>query len=193
MTNSFVIVNEKLRHSAIRCKQTLYFINMDVLAHGLWGGVAFGRKTRWQWRGAAWLGMAPDLLAFGPFFLSQLGSTDWTAFPPYVHQGYNVTHSFVVWGALTAAIWFFRGRFPWILGAWALHILCDIPLHELSFFPTPFLWPFATPMINGVRWSQPVIMIPNYFALFVAYALMIGARYRRQRSDKTIGARDPLR
>src|SRR5687767_16023031 len=86
MTNPFVIVNEKLRHSAMRCKQTLYFINMDVLAHGLWGGVAFGRKTRWQWRGAVWLGMAPDLLAFGPFFLSQLGSTDWSAFPPYVHQ-----------------------------------------------------------------------------------------------------------
>ena len=171
-------------------------MGMDVLAHGLWGGVAFGRETRWHWRGAFLLGMAPDIVAFGPFFLSQLGSTEWRAFPPYVYQAYNITHSFVIWGALAAAIWLARRKFPFVLGAWALHVLFDIPLHELSFFPTPYLWPFETPLVAGVRWAQPGVMIPNYLALIVVYALMIGARYRRQKAevrDKSIGAGDALR
>ena len=174
----------------------LYLFNVDVMAHGLWGGVLFGRKTRWQWRGALLLGMAPDLLAFGPFYLYQWGSTDWQAFPPFVHQSYDVTHSFVVWGLLTAAIWYGRKKFPWILCAWGLHILFDIPLHELSFFPTPYLWPLTTPLVNGLRWSQPVVMLPNYIALVVAYALMLGLRYRRERAElrhKSVGANDAIR
>jgi hypothetical protein len=169
---------------------------MDVLAHGLWGGVLFGRRTRWKWRGAFWLGMAPDLLAFGPFFLAQLGSAEWTAFPPYVHQSYNVTHSLVVWAIFTGAVWYFRKAFPWLLCAWGFHIVCDIPLHQISFFPTPYLWPFATPFVDGMRWAQPALMIPNYIALIIAYALMIGLRYRREKAElrhKTIGAGDALR
>jgi len=140
--------------------------------------------------------MAPDILAFGPFFLSQFGSAEWRAFPRYVHLSYDVTHSLVVWTVLTGAIWIARRKFPWILGAWALHILCDIPLHELAFFPTPYLWPFDTPLVNGVRWAQPAIMLPNYLALVVAYAFMIGLRYRRQKAElehKTVGAGDALR
>ena len=174
----------------------LYLSDVDVLAHGLWGGVLFGRRTRWQWRGAFLLGTAPDLLAFGPFYFAQWGNTNWVMFPPYVHQSYNVTHSFVVWGLLTAAIWYARGKFPWILGAWGLHILFDIPLHALSFFPTPYLWPLSTPLVNGMRWAQPVVMIPNYIALVIAYALMIGLRNRRERAElrhKTVGANDTIR
>jgi hypothetical protein len=155
---------------------------MDVLAHGLWGGVLFGRKTRWQWRGALWLGMAPDIVAFGPFTVSQVFKHDWRAFPPYVYSTYDVTHSLVVWAIVVGTIWFFRKRFPWILCAWGFHIVCDIPLHEISFFPTPYLWPLPTPLVNGVRWAQPVIMIPNYLALAVAYTLLLVVRYRRQKA-----------
>jgi hypothetical protein len=39
-------------------------------------------------------------------------------------------------------------------------------------------------------------MIPNYIALIIAYALMIGLRYRREKAElrhKTIGAGDALR
>jgi hypothetical protein len=158
--------------------------------------VLFGRRTRWQWRGAFLLGAAPDLLAFGPFYLAQWGRTDWINFPPYVHQSYHVTHSLIIWGLLTAAVWFGRKRFPWILGAWGLHILFDIPLHELSFFPTPYLWPVTTPLVNGWRWAQLRIMIPNYIALAVAYTLMLGLRYRREKAElrhKTVGANDAIR
>jgi hypothetical protein len=156
---------------------------MDVLAHGLWGGALFGRKTAWQWRGAFLLGMAPDLVAFGPFVLTQVFKSEWKVFPPYVYSAYDVTHSLVVWGGAVGVVWLLRKRFPWILCAWGLHIVCDIPLHERSFFPTPYLWPLPTPLVDGVRWAQPAVMIPNYLALAVAYALMLVVRYRRQRQE----------
>jgi hypothetical protein len=153
-----------------------YNAAMDVLAHGLWGGVAFGRKSPSQWRLAFIVGMMPDVLAFGPFLLMEWGKVKWMVFPPYVYQSYNVTHSFLVWGALTGLIWFFRKRFPWVMGAWALHILCDMPTHELIFFPTPYLWPLPTPFINGWHWAQPRIMIANYAALLATYLVR---RWRR--------------
>jgi hypothetical protein len=156
---------------------------MDVLAHGLWGGALFGRKTRWQWRWAFLVGMAPDIVAFGPFLVSQALSEQWKAFPPYVYSTYNITHSLVVWAAVAAALWAIRKRFPWILGAWALHVVCDIPLHELSFFPTPYLWPLPTPLVDGVRWAQPSIVFPNYVALAVTYTFLIAWRYRRQKAE----------
>lgn len=144
---------------------------VDVLAHGLWGGALFGHRNEWEWRGAFLLGAAPDVIAFGPFLISQLGSSNWVEFPPYVHQTYNVTHSLVVWAALTAGVWLFRKKFPWILCAWGLHILCDIPLHEITFFPTPYLWPFRTYLVNGVRWAQFWLIISNYAALTLTYAI----------------------
>ena len=162
---------------------------MDVMAHGLWGGVVFGRKSRWQWRGAFLLGMAPDLLAFGPFLLTRIGRSDFRAFPDYVYQSYSITHSLVVWAVVAGAIWSVRRRFPWILGAWGLHALCDIPLHEISFFPTPYLWPLPTPFVNGIRWAQPALIIPNYVLLILAYTLWFGLRYRH----KTIGERHSIR
>jgi len=150
---------------------------MDVLAHGLWGSLFFGRKS-WLWWAASFLiGMAPDLIAFGPYVLSR--PRHWMEFPPYVYQTYNVTHSLLVWGCVTIAVWVVQRRFPWILGAWALHILCDIPLHDISFFPTPYLWPLMTPLIDGVRWAQPAIMIPNYAALVICHAIGFYARKGR--------------
>ena len=149
---------------------------MDVLAHGLWGSALFGHKNEWQWRWAFLLGVAPDVIAFGPFLISQVGSTNWIEFPPYVHQSYNVTHSLVVWAAVTAIVCLFRKKFPWILCAWGLHILCDIPLHEITFFPTPYLWPFNTHLVNGVRWAQLWLMIPNYVALAITYSIWLSRR-----------------
>ena len=162
---------------------------MDVMAHGLWGGVVFGRKTRWQWRTAFLLGMAPDLLAFGPFLLTRIGRSDFRAFPDYVYLSYSITHSLVVWAVVAGAIWSVRRRFPWILGAWGLHAVCDIPLHEISFFPTPDLWPLPTPFVNGIRWAQPALIIPNYVLLTLAYTVWFGLRYRH----KTIGTRQSIR
>ncbi len=153
---------------------------MDVVSHGLWGGVLFGRKSKVQWRVACLLGSGPDIVAFGPFLVSQIGSSAWVKFPPYVHQSYDVTHSLVVWAAVTGIVWILRKSFPWILCPWALHSLCDIPLHSIDFFPTPYLWPFSTPFYNGTSWGRPGFILGNYLALMATYA--VSARLRRRKS-----------
>src|SRR5882724_2292944 len=110
---------------------------MDTLAHGLWGGAAFGQKNN-QWKWAFFLGMCPDLFSFGPFFLTHLGDIgerwahhrmsppDPSIIPPYVYHAYNVTHSLVIWAALFGLAWgatAYRrngvsARAVWPLGAW---------------------------------------------------------------------------
>ncbi len=154
---------------------------MDVLSHGLWGGALFGRKSPWQWRWTFLLGAAPDVIAFGPFMISQFGRRSWIEFPRYVYQTYDVTHSLVVWSAAAAAVWLLRKEFPWIFCAWGFHIVCDLPLHELNFFPTPYLWPLPTPLVNGVHWAQLPVLIPNYIALFTVYVFWLK---RRRRNEK---------
>ncbi len=42
---------------------------MDIFSHGLYGGVAFGRISKRDYITAFLFGIAPDLLAFGTFFL----------------------------------------------------------------------------------------------------------------------------
>ena len=156
---------------------------MDVVAHGLWGGAFFGRKSKAQWRAACLIGSAPDVIAFGPFLISQIGSSSWVNFPPYVHQSYDVTHSLVVWATVTAVVWFLRKSFPWILCPWALHVLCDIPFHSIDFFPTPYLWPLSTPFHNGTPWARPVFILGNYMAIIVVYAAT--AWIRRSKTNAT--------
>jgi hypothetical protein len=58
------------------------------------------------------------------------------------------------------------------LSAWLLHILCDIPTHASSYFPTPFLWPFPTPYVNGIPWFTPWFMAMNYAALSAGYGVL---------------------
>lgn len=83
---------------------------MDIISHGLWGGIALGRSSRKSFRTAFFFGVAPDLFSFGVFFagafavhglefLQGIGRPpDAAQIPAYVYQLYNVTHSFVVFG-----------------------------------------------------------------------------------------------
>jgi membrane-bound metal-dependent hydrolase YbcI (DUF457 family) len=155
---------------------------MDVLAHGLWGGALFCSQGRKKFLGGFLLGMAPDLLSFGVFHAAHpewivhrlagniSGPPALSVLPPYVFHAYNVTHSLVVWALLFFLCWLFLKHPPWILLAWALHIVCDIPTHTTGYFPTPFLWPFPTPFLNGVSWASREFVIANYVCLIVAYA-----------------------
>jgi hypothetical protein len=178
---------------------------MDTLAHGLWGGAAFGRRNRSQWKWAFFLGMCPDLFSFGPFFIThigdigerwahhQFGHPDHRLIPAYVYHAYNVTHSLVVWAALFAlayAVAAYRRngvsasptpsrpnadtpiRTIWPLGAWGLHILCDIPTHSTRFFPTPYLWPLPTPFVNGMPWARGWFMLTNYACIGLTYLII---------------------
>ena len=71
---------------------------MDVFTHGLWGGIAFGRK--YYFIPAVTFGVLPDVLAFGPFlgvtaltrgteYLS--GRPDPAIIPDWVYLVYNTT------------------------------------------------------------------------------------------------------
>ena len=86
--------------------------DMDIIAHGLWGGAAFYRRRWRKFFAAVLIGMAPDLLSFGIFHAMNPG---WISMrlagevsgppalailPPYLFYAYNITHSLVVWGAL---------------------------------------------------------------------------------------------
>ena len=137
--------------------------------------------------------MAPDLFSFGvyhvthPGWLSQrlLGNVSGppalSLLPPYLFHAYNVTHSLVVWAIAFFLFWMLLKRPPWLLGAWALHILCDIPTHIVSYFPTPFLWPLATPFVDGIPWSTPWFMAVNYASLLIVYCWLV-FYFRRQRN-----------
>jgi membrane-bound metal-dependent hydrolase YbcI (DUF457 family) len=90
-----------------------------------------------------------------------------------VFHAYNVTHSLVVWVVVFCLLWQFLKKPPWLLAAWLLHILCDIPTHATSYFPTPFLWPFRTPFVNGIPWSTPWFMVVNYTTMLLVYGFLL--------------------
>ena len=157
---------------------------MDVIAHGLWGGAGFYCGGRKKFFAGVLLGMMPDLLSFGVFHVMHpgwitmrlageiSGPPALTILPPYVFHAYNLTHSLVVWAATFLLLWLAAKKPPWLLGAWLLHIVCDIPTHTERYFPTPFLWPFPTPFVDGIPWSTPWLMLANYATMIIVYSAL---------------------
>jgi hypothetical protein len=157
---------------------------MDVIAHGLWGGAVFYPRGRRQFVPAILIGMAPDLLSFGVFHVMHpgwltmrlageiSGPPALALLPSYVFHAYNLTHSVIVWAVAFLLLWQINKRPPWLLTAWLLHILCDIPTHGTDYFPTPFLWPLPTPFVDGITWSTRWFMAANYATMFVVYSVL---------------------
>jgi hypothetical protein len=157
---------------------------MDTVSHGLWGGALFYSSGRKKFLAGLLIGMAPDLLSFGVFHAMHpgwitarlageiSGPPALAILPAYVFHAYNVTHSLVVFAASFCLVWLATRNPPWLLSAWLLHILCDIPTHTESYFPTPFLWPFPTPFVNGIAWSTPWFMILNYASIIIVYCAL---------------------
>ena len=66
-------------------------------------------------------------------------------------------------------IWLVRKK-PFVpMLAWLLHIAIDIPTHSVQFFPTPFLEPISSYVVNGIMWGQPIIFFPNLILLGFGY------------------------
>lgn len=155
---------------------------MDIVSHGLWGGIALGRASRRSFWTAFAIGSAPDLFSFGLVFANSLWvhgldffkglghPPDPALIPAYVHSLYNATHSLVVFAAVFALVWVLRGKPLMELGAWGLHIAVDIFTHSEEFFPTPFLWPLSDLRVDGVPWSDPRIFFGNVLLLAALYA-----------------------
>lgn len=165
---------------------------MDIISHGLWGGIAFGRKNRKNFLISFLIGMASDLLSFGVFNVATwLGLAERVDFrrenidqlfiPQYVHTLYDITHSLAIFFAVFLLVWLIRKKPLWILGAWFLHIIIDIPTHSFQFFPTPFLWPFSNYMVNGISWGEPIIFFPDVIILILLYAIFF---WKKQRDKK---------
>jgi hypothetical protein len=163
---------------------------MDVFSHGLWGGITVGRGSKKSFATAVAIGMAPDVIAFGPFLAAHLLDQGWSFFshlgkrpelssiPEYVHSVYSVTHSFLVFATVFLLVWALRRKPMWEMLAWGLHICMDIPTHGLEFFPTPFLWPLSDFHVDGVPWSRPYIFFPNWGLLIILYGWFIYRKYR---------------
>ena len=153
---------------------------MDIISHGLYGGVSFGRKSKMSYWKAFFFGIMPDLFSFGILFIFSILSftsgpdfslhhPDSTSIPAYVHSLYNITHSLIIASIMIGILWILRGKLLIELFAWPLHILVDIPTHSSEFFPTPFLWPVSPYHFNGVSWGSLYIFLPNIVLLSVLY------------------------
>jgi len=166
---------------------------MDVISHGLWGSLAFGRKSRQSFWLAFSFGVAPDVIAFGPLFVARIfgfdGGFNFESGPPpasqipqYIYSLYSFTHSLIIFAMIFALVWLFMRRPVWELCAWGLHILVDILTHSYQFFPTPFLWPISNFKINSLNWSDPVIFIPDVALLIIAYSWLyiVRRKFRKQ-------------
>ncbi|MCX6779285.1 MAG: metal-dependent hydrolase, partial [Candidatus Magasanikbacteria bacterium] len=155
---------------------------MDIISHGLWGGIAFGRKKRSNFWWAFGFGVMPDLFSFGLLTiftaLGLVSGPDWSngvpsadSVPFFVHRLYDITHSLIIFVVVFVVVWLIRKK-PFLpLWAWGLHILMDIPTHSTNFFPTPFLWPFSEFRVNGISWGNPYIFFPNVIILVLVYIL----------------------
>ncbi|MBI5134389.1 MAG: hypothetical protein HZA81_03330 [Candidatus Taylorbacteria bacterium] len=161
---------------------------MDIISHGLWGGVAFGRKNKRAFWWSALFGISPDLFSFGIFTVANLferggfGRPELSSIPGYVSSLYDLTHSLVVFATVFALAWaVFRKPF-WPMLAWPLHIAVDIFTHSTEFFPTPFLWPLSIYRFDGVSWATPSIFFTNLALIAFAYAMWGIQRLRRRRA-----------
>jgi hypothetical protein len=155
---------------------------MDIVSHGLWGGLALGRRSRRLFFTSFFLSVLPDILAEGVMFSLVLlnvpgmpsldhGHPKISEFPQYAQNFYNCTHSLVIFLAVFLVVWIVRKKPFTLLFTWALHILIDIPTHSLELFPTPFLWPISDVKFNGINWREPIIMIPNIILLLLCGSL----------------------
>ena len=168
---------------------------MDIVSHGLWGSIAFGRKNKISFWRAFFFGIMPDLFSFGVFFVLILfGFADRPNFgheppdvslvPGYITTLYDISHSFIVFLLFFGAYWLvFRKLLKESL-AWPLHIIFDIFTHSYKFFPTPFLWPISNFKIDGWPWSRPIIFFPNVVILVLLYLYFY---YLKRRYRENVG------
>jgi hypothetical protein len=155
---------------------------MDIISHGLWGGIALGRKKKSYFWWAFAISIFPDAISFGILMVIRifgLGGNVEAArdnlsmgqIPHFINWLYNISHSFFVFGLVFFIVWLLLKKPFWPLLAWGLHILIDIPSHSFAFFPTPFLWPFSNFKVNGISWGEPVVFFSDVTLLVLAYII----------------------
>jgi hypothetical protein len=168
---------------------------MDIISHGLWGALAFGRENQKKFVFAFALSILPDILSEGLMFtliflglrgMPSLanGHPNITEFPLYAQNFYNATHSLIIFTIVFLLVWFIIKKPIWIMLTWALHILIDIPTHSLELFPTPFLWPVSSFKVNGIGWDTPIILILDISLLVLVYVVVFYPRLIKMMKKK---------
>jgi membrane-bound metal-dependent hydrolase YbcI (DUF457 family) len=164
---------------------------MDFISHALWGGISFGRRSKKAFCLAAGLSVMPDFLTEGLFFILYLlgvgGMPGWekghpniSDYPLFAQNLYNITHSLIIFVLAFVLIWLVFRRPVWVVAAWGLHIVIDIPTHSLALFPTPFLWPISSFRVNGIGWDNPIVLGIDIVLLITGYSFWLFPRYRRK-------------
>lgn len=174
---------------------------MDILAHTLWAGagVALLRRRRPVAPGtvAVAMGLAalPDLLhllpimgwwAFGDGSAAVLRAYaipvpgQQPALPPVVnllsHHLHCITHSAIVAGAVTLALWLaLRSLWIALLGWWS-HIVIDVFTHSADYYPSPVLYPITERGFDGLAWNTPWFLLLNYIALGMVGSWLLRSR-----------------
>lgn len=92
---------------AEQCRFRIEQDTVDIVSHGFWGTIAFGRRTGRSFWLAFMVGIAPDVFSFGILTMAGMlglseppdfshGTLPESSIPQYVHHLYNITHSLVV-------------------------------------------------------------------------------------------------
>lgn len=168
---------------------------MDIFSHGLYGGIALGRKKLSNYIFAFLFSILPDILSEGLIFaLIFMGASDMPSyenghpnileFPLYAQNFYNATHSLIVFSAVFILVWIIIKRAYLPLLAWAIHIVIDIPTHSIDLFPTPFLWPVSDFKIDGIPWREPEIWL-TYTAISVILYLIWYFKRKQKKQHNT--------
>ena len=156
---------------------------MDTLSHALWGNGLFGYKRHWKL--AIFFGAFPDLISFGALFIVKLFNNSLKyvgpptleslqqlePFPEWLFFMDNFSHSFVTAFLIISIVSFYKKEFVWPMLAWPFHIVLDIPFHTKEFFPIQFLWPVSDIIFDGISWSSPYIVLPNFAGIIFLYLL----------------------
>ena len=163
---------------------------MDLISHGLWGGLVLGRRR--SFLGAALFGLLPDVLAFAPYLVLRAvrgGLPDVfvhpRSYPQWVLLLYNSSHSLVAAGLIFIVLRRWRPRLAIPFLAWPLHILMDIPTHSADNFPTKFLFPLSGFHFDGVHWRSRHVFLANWTAVVLAY---VGWAVYRKLRETTVSA-----
>lgn len=169
---------------------------MDIISHGLWGGIAFGRANKVNFFLSVLFGLLPDLFSFGIFtvliWLGIESRIDWlvdippmSAIPNYVHWLYNITHSLIVASVVILLILILnKKKYIWPLFAWPLHIFFDIFSHSVDFFPTPWLWPIKNYYFDGIAWNTPWVFFSNWGLLSIIYIVFGISILNKKKNEK---------
>ena len=158
---------------------------MDTLSHALWGSGLFGYRGHWKL--AIFFGAMPDLVSFGVLFVVKFfsGSLKYGGlptleslkqlepFPDWLFFMDNLSHSFLTAFIVIVIAAKFKKELVWPMLAWPFHIVLDIPFHTKDFFPVQFLWPISDITFDGISWSSPYIVIPNFSGIILLYILRI--------------------